>query len=68
MAFLPSFDLNGTRLGFLNLGQHQREHAVFEFRSDLVLVDLAGKAEAARIMADIVLGIEWLQPLISGSN
>jgi hypothetical protein len=54
------------KLGFLHLGQHQREHAVLQFGADLVLIDLARKAETARVVPDIVFGIERLQVLIFG--
>ena len=63
---LPSLDLNRARLGFLDLGQHKREDAVLQLGRDLVLVDPARKPEAARIVADVVLGIERLQPLVFG--
>src|SRR5919197_6164352 len=62
--YSPSFNLNCARLGLLDLGEHQREHAVLQFGSDLVLVDLARKTEAARIVADVVLVIDRLQTLI----
>src|ERR1700757_2961938 len=65
-GLLPSVNLNCTRLSFLDLRQHQREHAVFQLGCDLVLIDLARKPEAARIVADVVLGIEGLQALIFG--
>lgn len=60
----PSFDLNRARLGFLDLGQHERKHAVLQLGRDPVLINLARKPEASRVVADIVLGIERLKPFV----
>src|SRR6059058_1312205 len=62
----PSANSNCTRLGFFELRQHEREHAVLQVGADLALIDLARKPETARIMADVVFGIERLQALIFG--
>jgi hypothetical protein len=66
MTVLRLFDLDCPRLGFLDLGQHQGENAVIQLGCDLVLVDLAGEPEAARIVTHVVLGVERLQSLIFG--
>src|SRR5581483_9242119 len=59
-----SADLDPPRLRRLRLPQRQRQHAVLELGADLLLVDLVREAEAPREVADIVFGIERLQPLV----
>src|SRR3984957_6693163 len=60
--FSPDRDL--ARLGVLGLGQGQGQDAVFEVGADLFLVDLVRQRERARVVADVVLGIDRLQILV----
>src|SRR5271166_2407751 len=58
----PDRDL--ARLGVLGLWQGQGQHAVFEIGADLLLVDCAPEGEGARVMADVVFGVDGLHVLV----
>jgi hypothetical protein len=57
----PDAGLSRPAALLLRLGQRQCNHGVLKVSGDLALVYLAGKLEAARIMADIVLGVDGLR-------
>src|SRR4030095_2422247 len=59
-------DGNAARFGPLALRQRHLEHAVHEARRDLVAVEVLGvsEREAAQIVADVVLGVDWRQTLV----
>jgi error-prone DNA polymerase len=58
----PDRDL--ARLGVLGFGQGQGQDAVFEICADLLLVDLVRQRERARVVADVILGIDRLLILV----
>jgi hypothetical protein len=59
-------DGDATRFGPLALRQRHLEHAVYEARRNLVAVEVLGvsEREAAQIVADVVLGVDWHQTLV----
>ena len=62
IQFSPDRDL--ARLGVPGLGQGQGQDAVFEVGADLLLVDLVRQRERARVVTDVVLGIDRLHVLV----
>jgi hypothetical protein len=66
LASLLSFDLNCSRLGFLDLRKRQREYPVAQLRSDFANVNLARKPEASRIMTHVIFGVERLKIVVFG--
>src|SRR5579883_1250521 len=59
-----SADWDPSRLRLPGLRQGQRQHAVLELRADAFLVDLPRERERARVVADIVFGIDGLHALV----
>src|SRR5215831_11092950 len=58
---------NFARLGLFGLRQYECDHAVvLHLGADLTLVDPIGNLETARIVADVVFGVDRLHSLIFG--
>jgi hypothetical protein len=59
-------DGDATRFGPLALRQRHLEYAVYEARRYLIAVEVLGvsEREAAQIVADFVLGVDWRQTLV----
>ena len=57
-AFAPQVGTLYIRKCLFRLGQHKRHDAVPELGADPLLLNLAGKPEAARVMADVILGVQ----------
>src|ERR1700737_468867 len=59
-----SNNLNLARFGFLHLRKNERHDTILEGGANAFLLDLARKLKAARVVADIVLGVDRAQTLI----
>jgi CheY-like chemotaxis protein len=53
-----------SSFGLFSLRQHYRNHAILQLRTDFTLIDLVGDFKAARIVPDVVFGVDGLHPLI----